>query len=75
MRLAKTLKSKGLIEESAGFLCAGKAFQLQWQTETRDLSYSVLLIHRQESWESLQEMQRAGRELLRDRRRKNAHVY
>ena len=36
--IAKTLKSKGLIDRFAGICCTGKTFQLQRQNETGNLS-------------------------------------
>ena len=70
--IAKTLKSKGLIEDTLVFWVQEKLSN--YSGKMKPGTYSVLPIHQTESWEFLQVMQ-SRKEQLRDRRRENAYVY
>lgn len=71
--IAKTLKSKGLIEDTLVFWVQEKLSNYSGKMKPGTYLLSTAL-HQTESWEFLQVMQ-SRKEQLRDRRRENAYVY
>lgn len=72
--IAKTLKSKGLIDNALVFVVQEKLSNYSGKMRPGTYLLSTAYTHRTGSWESWQGMQ-SRRELLRDRRGENACIY